>query len=181
MLPPFRVYSHFDDGDVKEFSPPRTLLTLDVPSAGAFPKVGRAGLILAEIDDSEALTALAQKTFEKLTEQMEGTKQEMMGSGVNATAIDWREVWDVVGPIVYGYVKDLIAAGLADDVFPPKEVSVDIASDDFYWGDGTKLSPEATVEFRGHEGLYYLTYYWEIQTLASSHVGGGGVWQGGSP
>ena len=68
-------------------------------------------------------------------------------------------------PILYGNVKDMIAQGLSDDVFPPQDFSLEISSADFYWGDGTKLSPEATINFRGHHGSYYLTYYWEIKTI----------------
>jgi hypothetical protein len=44
------------------------------------------------------------------------------------------------------------------------------------------MSPETTVEFRGHDGVYYLVYYWEIETLASVRprpgeviIRGGGV------
>jgi hypothetical protein len=64
------------------------------------------------------------------------------------------EVWNVVKEIAYKFIKDEIASGLDDDVFPPQDVSVEISSADFHWGDGTKLSPEATVVFRGHNGLY---------------------------
>jgi hypothetical protein len=75
------------------------------------------------------------------------------------------EVWNVVKEIAYKFIKDEIASGLDDDVFPPQDVSVEISSADFHWGDGTKLSPEATVVFRGHNGLYHLTYFWEIKTV----------------
>ena len=71
-------------------------------------------------------------------------------------------------PRVQKYLKDLITKGLKDDVFPPQDVSGDIFSADFYWGNGTKLSPEATVAFRGHNGVYYLTYYWECRTVSNS-------------
>jgi hypothetical protein len=47
-LEPFEIYAHFDDGEVKEFSPPRTLLTLKVPSAGPFPKACGVTFLLAE-------------------------------------------------------------------------------------------------------------------------------------
>ncbi len=35
---PFEIYAHFDDGEVKEFSPPRTMFTLPIPDGGGFPK-----------------------------------------------------------------------------------------------------------------------------------------------
>jgi len=163
-LPPFSVYAHFDDGEVKEYSPPQTILTLGVPNAGTFPKTCVVSFILAEID-SGGLSEVAEKAVAKVTEQLTFRKQ-LMGGGANFLDIDWGAVWGEVRPILYGYVKDLIALGFADDIFPPQDVSVVIASPDFHWGDGTKLSPEETVEFRGHDGVYYLTYYWEIQTVA---------------
>ena len=179
MLDPFEIYAHFDDGDKKEFSPPKTIFTLGVPNAGAFPKTCTVGFLLAETADGVGHREVTQKAFTKLTEKMEAKKQEMMGSGVNPSDIDWGDVWEFLRNALYGFIKDQIESGINDDVFDPRDVSVDIASADFHWGDGTKLSPEATVEFRGHDGVYYLTYYWEIQTVASSHVGGGGVFSGG--
>jgi hypothetical protein len=164
MLPSFTVYSHFDDGDVKKFSPPKTILMLDVPDEGMFPKKCVASLILAE-KDTGGLEELAREGLTKLDEQIGLKKQQMMGSGVAPLDIDWEEVWDTVRPILYGYIKDKITRGLDDDVFPPQDVSVEISSADFHWGDGTKLSPEETVVFRGHGGVYHLTYYWEIKTV----------------
>ena len=51
-------------------------------------------------------------------------------------------------------------------MFAPQSISVDIHSADYYWGDGTKLSPEATLIYRGHDGVYYVTYFWEVRTVA---------------
>ena len=93
MLPPFTVYPHFDDGEVKEFSPPKTILTLNVPNDGAFPKRITSSLILAELD-SGGFSEVAQKAFTKLTEQVEGIKQRKMNSGLRFADINWREVWN---------------------------------------------------------------------------------------
>lgn len=163
MLPAFSVYPHFDDGEVKTF-PPKTILTLDVPGDGAFPKTCTAALMLAEVDGG-GFTDLARKAFEMLVAELEKEKQKKMAQGVGPLAIDWGTVWSVVGPIVIGYLKKKISAGLDDDVFPPKDAAVVVFSPDFYWGDGTKLSPEFTLEFRGHNGVYYAICYWEIRTV----------------
>lgn len=163
MLPAFSVYPHFDDGEVKTF-PPKTLLKLDVPGDGAFPKTCTAALLLAEIDRG-GFTDLARKAFEKLVGELEKEKKKRMAQGVSPLAIPWGAVWSVVGPAVIGFVKQKITAGLDDDVFPPSEATVVVHSPDFYWGDGTKLSPEFTMEFRGHNGVYYAICYWEIKTV----------------
>jgi len=152
-LAPFSVYPHFDDGDIKEFSPPKTIFTLKVPGGGSFPKTCVAALILAEKDSGD-LTTLAQEAFDKATSDME----ELRGRG---------GVWDPPDPgeALRKWVGEV--TGLDDDVFPPQAVTLSVASEDFRWGDGTKLSPETTVEFRGHDGVYCLVFYWEIRTVES--------------
>lgn len=182
-LTPFEVYPHFDDGDIKEFRPPRNLFTLKVPGGGTFPKSCVATLLLAEKDSGD-LTSLAQEAFDKFTTDMEEMKDEMgMEPGEQPPPDFWDKLKDKAKQFAYGYIRDKIASGFNDDVFPAQVVSLNITSDDFRWGDGTKMSPETTVEFRGHDGVYYLVYYWEIETLASVRprrpgevlIGGGGV------
>ena len=167
MLSPFEIYAHFDDHEVKEFSPPQTLFTLAVPERGEFPKTCGVYLLLAEIDWGGFLE-VTQSAHAMITEEIERRKQEMMGGSGNAAAIGpiLAAIWAAVGPTVTDYVLRQIASGVSDDVFLPQKASVEVSSSDFFWGDGTKLSPEATVEFRGHGGVYYLTYFWEIQTIA---------------
>ncbi|RTZ48065.1 hypothetical protein EKL30_03645 [Candidimonas sp. SYP-B2681] len=73
--------------------------------------------------------------------------------------------------VAYKYIKDLISQGLNDEVFPAQVATLEITSDDFKWGDGSKMSPETTIEFRGHDGVYYLVYYWEIKTVEGARTG----------
>lgn len=162
-LSEFSVYPHFDDGEVKAF-PPKTIMTMDVPGDGPFPKTCTATLLLTE-KDSGGFTDLVRKAFDKLVAELKKEKEKKMAQGVAALVIDWGAVWGIVGPIVINYIKGLISAGLDDDVFPPKDAAVAVSSPDFYWGDGTKLSPEFTMEFRGHNGVYYAICYWEVRTV----------------
>jgi hypothetical protein len=146
-LPPFEVYPHFDDGDIKEFRPPKPIFSLAVPGGGTFPKSCFAILLLAEKDNGNL-----QDAFDDAIKDMDKIIVECFRPGeCNG------DISDKLNPIL---------AGWNDDVFPAQLVSLSITSDDFRWGDGTKMSPETTVEFRGHEGVYYLVYYWEIETLA---------------
>jgi hypothetical protein len=175
-LEPFEVYPHFDDGDVKKFSPPKTIFRLRIPGGGNFPKTCLATLLLAEKDSGD-LTALAQDAFDKATRDMEEMKDGMgMGEGEEPPPDFWDKLVEKAREWTYGYIKDRITIGLNDDVFSPQIVTLSVTSDDFRWGDGTKLSPEITVEFRGHDGVYYLVYYWEIRTLEVTRPSrGGGV------
>ena len=163
MLPPTEIYAHFDDGEVKSYDPPKTLLRLNVPENGVFPKTCGACLLLAEIDGG-GFDSLAQTTHTQLREAIEARQREVIARSPAAIVPLLATLWAWVGPIVKDKVKALIAAGVADEVFPPQNISVDVTSPDFRWGDGTKLSPESTVEFRGHDGLYYLTYFWQVET-----------------
>lgn len=164
MLSPFTVDNNFDDGETKKFSPVKTILTLNVPDGGTFPKTCTGVLLLAEIDQG-GFKDVVQKAYTKITEEIAAKMPQGMGRGLAFAGIGVGAIWAAIGPSVTKYIKGLIAAGIRDDVFPPQEVSLEISSADFYWSDGTKLSPEATVEFRGHDGVYYLTYYWEIRTV----------------
>lgn len=173
-LEPFEIYAHFDDGDVKEFNPPKTLFSLKVPGGGTFPKSCVATLILAE-KDYGGLSELAQEAFDKATEDMQEMKDEMgMEAGEQPPPDVWDRIKETVKDIAYDYLRKKIAEGLNDDVFPVQTASLDITSQDFRWGDGTKLSPETVIQYRGHGGAYYLTYYWEIRTLEGQRPGRGG-------
>jgi len=166
-LEPFEVYPHFDDGDVKEFRPPKTIFKLKVPGGGAFPKSCVATLLLAEKDSGD-LTQLAQDVFDEATKDMKEMKGDMgMGEGDQPPPDFWDRIEEKARQWAYGYIRNRIAAGLNDDVFPAQTATLSVTSDDFRWGDGTKMSPETTVEFRGHDGVYYLVYYWEIKTVES--------------
>jgi len=165
MVPPTEIYAHFDDGEVKSYSPPKTLLRLAVPEHGLFPKTCGACLLLAEIDGG-GFDLLAQTTHAQLREAIDARKREMTNGNSSAVGPILATIWGLVGPVVIDFVKARIAAGVSDDAFLPQNISVDITSPDFRWGDGTKLSPESTVEFRGHDGLYYLTYFWQVETAA---------------
>lgn len=167
-LAPFCVYPHFDDGDVKVFSPPKTIFTLKVPGGGTFPKRCVVTLILAEKDSGD-LTSLAQEAFDKVTRDMDEMKDAMgMGEGEDPPPSFWDKVQEKAKEIAFKFIRDKITAGLNDDVFPPQVVTLNVTSDDFRWGDGTKMSPETRVEFRGHDGVYYLFFYWEIRTVQSA-------------
>jgi hypothetical protein len=157
-LDPFEVYAHFDDGDVMEFGP-KTLLTLDVPDEGPFPKKCAAILILAEKGLNGGHQKVTQKAFEELDKMLVARKRELMGNGGNAS--DWGDVGEVVLDILFPWILGQIRSGIFDDVFDPKTVKLEIPSADFHWPDGTRLSPEFGTIFEGHSGKYVVDCYWE--------------------
>jgi len=161
----FEVYPHFDDGDIKRYSPPRTFLTLNLTNNSAFPKTCSVGFLLAERDSGD-FGSKANQIYEKVKAEMEKKKKEeeekRRRSGISSfSGEDLKVIWEVVKPILYAWIKDKIISAANDDIFPPRDTSVTIASADFTWN-GSKVSPPSAVEFRGHDGVYLMTYDWEL-------------------
>ncbi len=162
------VYPHFDDGDIKQFSPPRTLVTLSLTGASAFPKRCTVGLLLAERDNGDFGTKSGQ-VYTKVKEEMDKKKKEEEDKKRNAhgagnsslTGAEIAVIWAVVKPLVYDWIKNKIIAAANDDIFPPRDTSVTIPSNDFTWN-GSRTSPPTAIEFRGHDGVYLMTYDWEL-------------------
>lgn len=170
---PMSIYPHFDDGDIKKFNPPRVFSTLNIHTATSWPKNCVAGFLLFEKDSGDMSSAV-QKIYEKVVEEMERKKQQMMATRVRATVLtaDGTEapaeepslgsvIWNITKEIVYNYIKTKITAGLADELFPLQEASVTLHSPEHTWN-GSHTSPVAMVEFRAHEGVYQLFYDWEL-------------------
>ena len=159
-LDPFEIFANFDDGEVKEF-PSTTLFTLNVPNEGTFPKTCTVGLLLAERADGAGHSVATEQAFAKANEMIALQSPKPDGGLSVVTAA----VAAAIQEEVKNWVMGIIDSGLNDNVFPVQTASLDVSSPDFFWGDGTKLSPETTVEFRGHDGLYHLVYFWEMRTV----------------
>ena len=62
---------------------------------------------------------------------------------------------------LYGWVKNKIISGASDDIFPLRIATVTITSPDFRWN-GSRTSATAAIDFRGHDGVYLMTYDWQL-------------------
>ncbi|MBC7806562.1 MAG: hypothetical protein H7145_10465 [Akkermansiaceae bacterium] len=155
------IYAHFDDGDVKNFGPARRFVTLGLPSGGGSVT---AGLLLVEKDSGGMDTAL-EKLYAKVVEEINKKRQEEMAqrrvASLAGLDIDWKAVWGQVKPLIVAYVKDKIVSAFNDDPFPLQSVSISVGPNGDF-GNGSRTSPPATIEFRGHDGVYRLTYDWEV-------------------
>ena len=167
---PFRVYSNFDAGDIKKYSPPQNFVTLNLGNNGSFPKTCSVGFVLAEIDSGDFSGKITQ-IFDKLKELIDKKKKEeedkkrnnssLTSGTVSLTGAEVAIIWTVVKPIVFGWIKDKIIGAANDDIFLPRDVNITIPNGDFTWN-GSKTSPPSAVEFRGHDGIYLLTYDWVL-------------------
>lgn len=161
----FEVYAHFDDGDIKRYSPPRNFVTLNLANNSSFPKTCSVCFLLVE-KDAGGFGSKFTEIYTKVKEEMEKKKKEKEEERKRAGSTflssgDLKDIWVIVKPYIYGWIKDKIMSAVNDDIFPPRDISITIPAADFTWG-GSKVSPPSAVEFRGHNGVYLMTYDWEL-------------------
>lgn len=156
------IGSSFDDGEVKNFGPPRRFVSLALGRSGGGSVT--AGLLLVE-KDGGGMGAALDKLHAKVIEEMNKKKQAEMArlkvASLVGQVIDWKLVWEQVKPLVIAFVKDKIISAFKDDPFPLQSVTITLGPSGTFPGGG-KTSPRQTVEFRGNDGIYRLTYDWEL-------------------
>jgi hypothetical protein len=158
------VYAHFDDGDIKTYSPPRDFITLAFNNSHPYPQTCVVGFLLAEEDGGEDFSSKAMAIYEKVREEVAKKKQEMslVATGqAKIAGLTAAAVWEFSRSVVYPWAKARILNAMKDDIFPPTDTMVTIPTPNFTW-DGSLVSPPAAVEFRGHDGVYLLTYDWVL-------------------
>lgn len=143
---PFEVYANFDDNDVKKYNPPRNFISLPLLDSGVWPKSIGIGLLLAEKDWGDF-----GGKVDVILEKVKGAVGSVPAGG------GWQAALVMVAPFVLNQV-----IGVArDDIFPLQSVTLDVPNPQFLWG-GQPTSPRATVDFRGHDGIYRLEYDWSL-------------------
>ncbi|MCE7042047.1 hypothetical protein [Dyadobacter sp. CY312] len=147
---PSSIYPHFDDGDVKVFSPPKIFHTFS--PVGEMNNEFAIGLILIEKDEGGATQAVQQIT-EKAQELIKAGLATV--GGLLGTAINF-----VIGPLL-SHISKKIVVGVRDDLFLTQIVNVSIPHPGFTWS-GSNHSAEKTLRIAGHGGIYELTYDWEF-------------------
>ena len=151
---------NFDDGDINRFNPPRIFASFDINSSSM--QRFAAGFLLSERDNG-SISSTLEKIFNKLKELIEQKKfamvQQKSTAGSNAIPVAW--LWPYVKAYVISYVLSNYKAWIGDEVFPLQEVSTTIYGSDHTWN-GSTSSPSELVEFRAHDGVYHITYSWEL-------------------
>ena len=67
----------------------------------------------------------------------------------------------VIGPIVAEEVKRIIMRAYKDDVFLPQHVTLSVPGPNMRFS-GSTTSARSTLRFRDHDGIYELTYDWQV-------------------
>ena len=165
VIAPWEVYAHFDDGDVKVFEPPRVFHTF-TPSPVGFPQELGLGLVLVEKDNggmTDAIKAIAKLVQDKLKATLATPPSSRLppgaAGGVAVALLKW--ALTVIGPIVADEVKRRIMAAYNDDVFQPQHVTLSVSGPSMLFS-GSTTSARSTLRFRDHDGIYELSYDWQV-------------------
>jgi hypothetical protein len=171
QIPPFSVYPHFDDGDVKVFNPPRVFHSFDL--SGSFPREFGVGMTLIEKDSGgkeEAVRKIADKVEAEVKKRLPAAREarlsesaRMAAGNADAGALGTVLLYAIrlAAPHIIDYVKKQIMAAVNDDVFQPQHATVTLSSVNHSWS-GSPTSAQKKVQFRDHEGVYELTYDWHL-------------------
>ena len=165
VIAPWEVYAHFDDGDIKVFEPPRVFRTFTLSPVG-FPQELGLGLVLVEKDNggmTDAIKAIAKLVQDKLKATLATPPSSRLppgaAGGVAVALLKW--ALTVIGPIVADEVKRRIMAAYNDDVFQPQHVTLSVSGPNMLFS-GSTTSARNTLRFRDHDGIYELTYDWQV-------------------
>jgi hypothetical protein len=157
-IAPFHV-ADFDDGDRKDFAPPKRLFTQIIGGGNSYPKHYFATLLLFEVDQGnleetmqEVLRRFADEVAEKVAAWLGGTAGSSLGPlGTAAGAIiGWLVGWPV------GKVVSRLIAIWEDDPFIPRTLELMIPS-----AGATQSRPSRVFHFTG-PGEYAVRYQWTI-------------------
>lgn len=168
-IPNFSVYPDFDDGDIKNFNPPRVFATFNVSEQTNWPKNFGVCFLLFE-KDSGGMDEMLDTAFQKFKDEVKAKKPSARTTDEGSSfAFPWQTIFSVVIPIVVNYLKNKLSGAISDDAFPLEATSVSIPAANHKW-DGSNVSPLNKVEFRGNDGVYYLFYDWELSGNTTTYV-----------
>ncbi|MDO6761468.1 hypothetical protein Q4566_14750 [Tamlana sp. 2_MG-2023] len=165
-IPEFRVGNSFNDGDTKWYSPHKQWHWFSMREGGSnWPKSYYLTFILAEKDFnglSDFLQLLWDKVGKSVTEAVATAVGGAVGSALGPLgAVIGAAIGYAVAKVIEWFIKLW-----KDDIFPPKTISCTVPSYGARWTKngtwGYTTSSYRTAHFYGHNGHYYIEYYWRL-------------------
>ncbi|MBL8178047.1 MAG: hypothetical protein JNK48_25440 [Bryobacterales bacterium] len=166
-----KVGGGFDDGDSKSYSPPEVLKVF--PLDNSYPKEFLVVMTLAE-KDSGGLSKFIKELYESIKAEIT-TILSALGAAAGAAiggAIGGSVGTAIGGPLgtiigtvagaILGALVGWLVSILSDDIFPPQESAIFLASPNSTFPGGSLVSPSMEFHYRDHGGHYRVTYDWEI-------------------
>lgn len=151
----------FEDGDVKDYKPPRRFQPFDLLAGEGFPKVFLVTLILAETDMggvSNFVAKLADEVAQMIAQQI----ADALAVGLEIVLGTLTGFIAAILGIILAYVLSKIVEWIIecwnDDIFPPFSQSIEIPSLSF----NIDESVFGRAGFSGHGGAYQVWYSWKM-------------------
>ncbi len=164
-----RVGSGFDDGDVKNYNPPKILKTFSFGSGGTFPKSYAVFLALAEKDGGGFADFLGE-LYDAIKDKLSVVFVAV--GGAIGTAVGAAIGGAVGGPIgvlvgaaagfILGALVEWLIGLFKDDMFVPQVAICEFGSANATFN-GSLNSPLLNLHFQDHGGHYHVRYNWEIK------------------
>lgn len=138
----FEVYAHFDDGEVKDYNPPKVFYSSDLSQSTSIP------------DTISVLFILADK-------QVDGLGGHNQAINVAYDAVNISGSFGATIEFLESKALNAISStALSDKVFKPRGVATFIDANRSL--NGANQTDIFSVKFRGFDGEYELFYSWSI-------------------
>jgi hypothetical protein len=170
------VGNNFDDNETVNWNRDLFNLSLGSPAVDPYPKAVLASIMLAEHDAGNGrntfLEKLAEEFRKKLTAQaIEGAIRARVSVGGGGSGVALAPAAGFIVDVLKDFAKeklkevgnfliDQIGSWVGDDIFPTTVKLIDLSNENQTW-DGQPRTPDETIEFRGHKGLYTAVMHWE--------------------
>jgi hypothetical protein len=156
----------FDDGDTKDYSPPKVFTSFDVREGTVWPKSYYVNFVLSEVDlggdTADFLNNLTEMVRDDVTKWLTAFGVGLGSSGGVVGAIIGAAAGYAVGKTI-----EWLKSVWGDDIFSPVTVSVELPSQNSRW-DGSYVSPQYVASFSGHDGRYQIVYDWRLTDPSTS-------------
>ncbi len=158
-VPAFHV-ADFDDGDFKDYAPPRILTTFNTTEGTLYPKSYFVTLVLAEVDQG-GFPDFLNKLWEKVRERVIAALAAAIGGAIGASGGPIGALIGAAVGYIVGKVFEWFKSVWEDDVFPPVNTQV-VLPNPFATFGGSTDTVDAVATFKGHGGHYRVAYDWQL-------------------
>lgn len=149
---PMSVYSNFDDGDIKKYSPPQIYQQFYVDNTIAGTQNFAVVFILAEMDTNNDYQL---RNYINTTVNTAKYNIQNYGSPIVPGSAAQISTWDNIRLAVHNAINKL-AKALADDIFPQVLSTVSFTN-------GVVDNPyPSSFQIRAHDGTYEVNYDWYV-------------------
>ncbi|GAA5118880.1 hypothetical protein GCM10023320_23700 [Pseudonocardia adelaidensis] len=151
---------NWDDGDVRDFKPPKSIFSYSLRGGLTFPRAVFATLVLVERDGG-GMEKIIDEVVKKIAAEVKTSLAALLGAAIGGAA--GGPVGVLIG-LAVGYAVDKLVAWLGslweDIAFIPRTIEVQVPSRTSTFS-GSLTMPSTVVRFRG-PGEYACRYQWVL-------------------